>query len=715
MKRLFLLLCLPPLLLLMAARPAQRPLRVACIGDSITYGMTLEDRESESYPARLQQMLGQGFEVGNFGKNGATLLRHGHRPYMEQEEYRAAMQWPADIIVIHLGINDTDPRNWPNYRDEFVGDYLALIDSLKSVSPEARLIIALMTPLADRHWRFQSGTRQWHGEIQESIRVVAELSGAELVDFHTPLYPYPQHIPDAVHPDSFGAKILAKVVYQEITGDYGGLSLSPLYTDGMVMQRGVPLDIHGVADAGEKVSVRLGKEKKTVVTGADGKWRVEFSPREAETGLTLTVATPARKLVFRDVAVGEVWLCSGQSNMEFMLRQSEGGEEVAAASADPDLRFYDMKARWRTDDVAWPASALDSVDNLDYFQETVWTASSPVSARDFSAVGYWFGRRLRDSLRVPVGLICNAVGGATCESWIDRSSLELEFPKILENWLGNDFIQGWARGRAKKNLENRAGKSDRHPYQPCYLFEAGILPLDHYPVKGVIWYQGESNAHNYSAHEKLFGLLVDSWRAYWDQPALPLYYVQLSSLNRPSWPWFRDSQRRLLACRPGLGMVVTSDLGDPSDVHYKDKRPVGLRLAGLALNDVYGYADIVPSGPLFKRAVADGSRVIVSFDYGSGLAAGEIPGRTWDDGGRSCTASAPIVGFEIAEYEGCFYPAQAVVVGETVVLTCPEVNRPRLVRYGWEPYTRANLVNGAGLPASTFRAPVAGGQISDSK
>ena len=699
----------------MAARPAQRPLRVACIGDSITYGMTLEDRETECYPARLQQLLGPGFEVGNFGKNGATLLRHGHRPYMEQEEYRAAMQWPADIIVIHLGINDTDPRNWPNYRDEFVGDYLALIDSLKSVSPQARLIIALMTPLADRHWRFQSGTKQWHDEIQESIRVVAELSGAELIDFHAPLYPYPQHIPDAVHPDAFGAKILAKVVYQEITGDYGGLGLSPLYTDGMVLQRSVPLDIHGVANAGDKVTVQLGREKKTAVTGADGKWRVELSPRKAETGLTLTVSTPSRKRVFRDVAVGEVWLCSGQSNMEFMLRQSEGGEETAAAASDPDLRFFDMKARWRTDDVAWPASALDSVDRLDYFRETVWTACSPASARDFSAVGYWFGHRLRDSLQVPVGLICNAVGGATCESWIDRNTLEVAFPKILENWLGNDFIQDWARGRAKKNLENRTGKSDRHPYQPCYLFEAGILPLDHYPVKGVLWYQGESNAHNYSAHEKLFGLLVDSWRTYWDKPSMPFYYVQLSSLNRPSWPWFRDSQRRLLACRPGLGMVVTSDLGDPSDVHYRDKRPVGLRLAGLALDNVYGYADIVPSGPLFKRAVADGSRVIVSFDYGSGLAAGEISGQAGDDGGRRCTASAPIVGFEIAEYEGCFYPAQAAVVGETVVLTCPEVKHPRLVRYGWEPYTRANLVNGAGLPASTFRAPVAEGQISDSK
>lgn len=699
MKRYFIIIAaMLSALLLPAARPAGKTVRVACIGDSITYGMTLEDRETESYPARLQQMLGDGYVVGNFGKNGATLLRHGHRPYMEQEEFRAAMQWPADIIVIHLGINDTDPRNWPNYRDEFVGDYLALIDSLKTVSPDARLILALMTPLADRHWRFQSGTKQWHDEIQESIKVVAELSGAELIDFHTPLYPYPQHIPDAVHPDAFGARLLARTVFREITGDYGGLQLSALYTDNMVLQRDVPLDIHGTADAGEEVTVRLGREVRKAFAGRNGRWSVVFDPMAATTGIKLTVSTRDRKFSFSNVAVGEVWLCSGQSNMEFMLKETVSPESVIASAGDSDLRLYDMKARWRTDNVAWPASALDSVDNLDYFKETVWTVSSPAAARDFSAVGYWFGRMLRDSLQVPVGLICNAVGGSTCESWIDRNTLEVEFPKILENWLGNDFIQEWARGRAKKNLENRTGKSDRHPYQPCYLFEAGILPLDRYPVRGVIWYQGESNAHNYTAHEKLFGLLVDSWRDYWAQPRMPFYYVQLSSLNRPSWPWFRDSQRRLLAARPGLGMAVTSDLGDPADVHYKDKRPVGLRLARWALHDTYGFSGVVPSGPLVRSAVADGERVVVSFDYACGLSAGDPSGLRIN----------PIVGFEVAEYEGCFHPAKAEIAGETIILTCPEVKHPRIVRYAWEPYTRANLYNGAGLPASTFRVQADG-------
>ena len=152
-----------------ATAVAQKPVRVACIGNSITYGMKLENRERDAYPFQLQRMLGEGYEVGNFGKNGATLLRRGHRPYLEQEEYRQAMDFAGDIVVIHLGVNDTDPRDWPNYGDEFVHDYMALMDSLRSVNPKARFIVARITPIADRHPRFQSGTKQWHEEIQKAI------------------------------------------------------------------------------------------------------------------------------------------------------------------------------------------------------------------------------------------------------------------------------------------------------------------------------------------------------------------------------------------------------------------------------------------------------------------------------------------------------------------------------------------------------------------
>ena len=191
----------------------QQRIKVACVGNSITYGTGLSDRLVQSYPVQLQKMLGNRYEVGNFGKPGATLLNQGHRPYTRQEEYQKALDFAGDIVVIHLGINDTDPRNWPNYRDFFVKDYLNLIDTFRKANPGARIIIARMTPIADRHPRFQSGTRDWHGEIQTAIETVARYAGVQLIDFHEPLYPYPFLLPDAVHPTAEGAAIMAKTVY----------------------------------------------------------------------------------------------------------------------------------------------------------------------------------------------------------------------------------------------------------------------------------------------------------------------------------------------------------------------------------------------------------------------------------------------------------------------------------------------------------------------
>ena len=667
---------------------ASVPVKVACIGDSITYGAAVDDRETNSYPSQLQVLLGDDYLVGNFGRNGTTLLRRGHRPYIDQEEYRMAMDFAGDVYVIHLGVNDTDPRDWPNYRDDFVEDYLALIDSFRTASPDARIIIALLSPLGDRHHRFMSGTKLWHDEIQEEIKVVAETAGCELIDFHTPLYPYPWHLPDAVHPDAEGYGILAKTVYSAITGDFGGLSVPMLYSDGMVLQRRKPITINGTADAGDKVTVRLGKKSLKAKAGIDGKWKVEFPPMEATTGLKLSISTKERSFDFSDVAIGEVWLCSGQSNMRFALNHATGGREAAAEASDPDLRFFDQHPIWPTNDENWRQSAIDSVRNLTYLTSEVWTPSTPKSSARMSAVGYWFGKALRDSLKVPVGIISNSVGGTPIESWIDRNTMETELPVILRDWIHNDFIQEWARTRAMKNLSWKDGdRIARHPYEPCYLFESAMVPLDHVEIAGVIWYQGESNAHNLDAHEKLFSMLVDSWREWFDNPDLPFLYVQLSSLERPSWPWFRDSQRRLLDCRPHLGMVVTSDLGDPSDVHYRDKKPVGERLAVLALHDVYG-SSVTPSGPLFKSAAVSGKEVSVTFEYGSGL---------------KPSAGTEVVGFELAGKDMLFHKAACRLEGDTAVLSSPEVKDPVYVRYAWEPYTRANLVNSAGLPASTFR------------
>ena len=674
-------------------KPKEEPrIKVSCVGNSITYGMRLDDRERESYPAQLQALLGDRYEVGNFGKSGATLLRHGHRPYFDQEEFRQAMDFAGDIVVIHLGINDTDPRNWPHYQDEFVEDYLALVDSLRSVNPKARFLIARMTPIGSTHSRFISGTKTWHGQIQEAIETVAYAAGAELIDFYEPLYPYPWMFPDAVHPDAEGAGILAKTVYQGITGDYGGLQVSPMFSDHMVLPREKPFSIRGKADAGEAVQVTVDGAVFQAVADNRGRWSVEVAPHPAGTGAELRIETAKSSLVYRDVAFGDIWLCSGQSNMEFEVRQSSD----AAPRPDAGLRLYDMKCNWRTDNVAWPASALDSVNHLQYFAPTRWMPASDAAIARFSAVGYAFGQMLRDSLQVPIGLICNAVGGSTAESWVDRETLETRYPAFLRDWLHNDLIMEWARGRAEKNLSNRPSSVEGygivptlHPYEPCYNFEAGILPLDHYPITGVIWYQGESNAERVEVHEELFPLLVDSWRNYFSD--IPFYYVQLSSLDRPSWPIFRDSQRRLLECRPGLGMAVTSDLGDLSDVHYRQKRPVGERLALQALEKHYGHA-VKADGPLAKEAARVGQDVFVDFYPQDALRSA--------DGG-------PIVGFEVQDAaDGLFHPVAAEVSGGLVRLDCAALREPKAVRYAWQPYTRANLVNATGLPASTFRLPV---------
>lgn len=662
---------------------SQAPVKVSCIGDSITYGFRLEDPAAQSYPAQLQELLGAGYCVGNFGKSGATLLRRGHRPYMEQDEFRQALDFAGDIIVIHLGINDTDPRNWPNYGDEFVGDYLALIDSLKSRSPEARILVARMTPIGQSHPRFLSGTLCWHKKIQEAIGTVARVSGAQLIDFYEPLISRPDLLPDAVHPNVEGAGILAQTVFSAITGDYGGLSVSDWYTDNMVLPRNRKFEIRGKADAGEAVSIALCGRKYKASAGSDGRWSVTAGPFPATESTTLGIETKTRKLIFRNVAIGEIWLCSGQSNMEFELGRSNTASDAGNA-ADPGLRLYDSKCLWRTDDIAWPAAAVDSIQRLQYFRKAEWTPVTSHTALSFSAIGYYFGKTLRDSLKVPVGLICNAVGGSTQEAWIDRNTLEDNYPLILRDWLDSDYIMPWARGRAARNISSVPG-ARRHPYEPAYLFESAILPMDHYPISGIIWYQGESNAHNIEVFEELFPLFVDSWRAYFGKDT-PVYYVQLSSIERPSWPAFRDAQRRLENCRPGLVMAVSSDLGNPYDVHPGAKKPIGERLARLALNKTYGLP-VVCTGPrpLSVEKAACG-KIAVRFDR-----AVHAPG------------SKP-VGFEVLDdSDGLFHAVDAVVKGDRVILKTNALKSPSAVRYAWQPYTEANLSGPEGLPVSTFR------------
>ena len=683
MKRLLLSFLLLFLLLPLSAR---RMIKVACVGNSITYGTGVANREQKAYPVVLQRLLGKGYQVENFGKPGATLLRRGHRPYFDQPEFRAALQFCPDIAVIHLGINDTDPRNWPNYRDEFIPDYLALIDSLRAVNPHVRILVARLTPIGVDHPRFDSGTRKWREEISQAVQQVADIARVEWIDFYAPLVPHPDWLPDAVHPDARGAEVLAKVAYSGITGRYGGLQLPPVFADNMVLQRGMPFYLKGKADAGETVVVRLdGKELASGVTDARGVWNVRIPSLTAVDSTTLTVSTARRTLTYRNVAVGEVWLCSGQSNMAFKLRQAADASRDIAKADDRGLRLYNMQPRWETDNVEWDSTAVDSVSRLQYFRPAQWVASSPQNAADFSAVAYYMGRMLRDSLRVPVGLICNAVGGTPIESWIDRPMLEEYYPQVLRHWKNNDFVMDWVRGRATKNLARRPG--GRHPYHPAYCFEAGIEPLLNFPLRGVAWYQGESNAHNPDSWR--FDLLAQSWRMRMGDFSLPFYMVQLSGIERPSWPWMRNRQRIAQRSVFATQMVVSSDLGLRHDVHPPYKRPVGERLAQSMLRHTYDRSGAPISPEVGANSRVDGDRVQLDLREAKGLHGSD---------------GQPLRGFEIAGENQLFFPATAALNEDgKLILHAPKVAQPRYVRYGWQPFPNGNVVNGAGLPLGTFR------------
>ncbi len=680
-------------LLLSLSGLAQERKKVACIGNSVTYGYLHNNPAETSYPTQLQQMLGDSYDVRNFGKSGATLLNKGHRPYTLQAEYNAALEFKPDIAVIHLGLNDTDPRNWPNYRDEFIPDYLALIDTLRALNPKVEVIVCQMTPIFHWHRRFKSGTRDWYHQINATIADVARIAGCECIDLGEELYKRPNLMPDALHPNPAGATLIAERVYSAITGDFGGLKLPAIYSDNMVIQRDVPFTVAGSADTGSKVIVRLDRHKKSVTVPEEGKWQVTFAPLKADgKSHTLSIECNGKSVTYNNIAIGEVWLCSGQSNMAFMVKESSHKEQSLANIKGKDIRLYNMKPRVVTNPVEWPEADLIRLNEHEYYLPTEWQLQNEQNVSDFSVVAYHFGAMLADSLQVPIGLICNAIGGAPAEAYIDRRTLEFHptLVDILYHWRENDMVQYWCRERASKNIAKGSNKLQRHPYEPCYLYETGIAPLAIYPIKGAIWYQGESNAHNIELHEIIFPTLIDSWRKTWNNPAMPFYFVQLSSINRPSWPHFRDSQRRMAQAIPHCDFAVASDKGHPTDVHPKEKAPIGERLARLALNSTYGMNHVAMHGPVVESATRKGGNIILQFKEGDTL--------TTSDG-------TALRGFETSDKAGVFVPASgARIKGNTVII--PADKRHTRVRYAWKPYTDANLINGSGLPASTFEIEV---------
>lgn len=483
------------------------------------------------------------------------------------------------------------------------------------------------------------------------------------------------------------------------------LQLPVTYGDEMVLQREMPVKISGRAAAGSKVSVELApatdakREKAVKVNakaGEDGRFVTQLPAREAGGPYTLTISAGNETRTFHNVYVGEVWICSGQSNMELRVRETNTAkQDLDMADGLTRVHLYNMKSAWPLYADIWDDKRIAASDEGRFIQPARWEKCSATAAKEFSAIGFHFARILADSLRCHVGIISNAVGGATTEGWIDSLSLRARVPEMLEgDWLENRHIMKWARDRAKYNLQNTNARKHAHPYAPGYLFHAAVRPLEGYTARGILWYQGESNADLVKMHERLFPLLEESWRKEWNAPQMPFYFVQLSSIStRKTWPEFRNSQRLMADSLQNTYMTVSSDVGDSLDVHPRNKRVVGMRMANQALYHTYGFTHLLPEGPKPLRVEAESTGTVrITFDHADRL--------------RFIGKADPHY-FELKGRAGDFFPADHVKIeGNSVVVRSSRITRPMYLRYAWKPFTRACLINRMGMPCSTFETKV---------
>ena len=521
------------------------------------------------------------------------------------------------------------------------------------------------------------------------------------------------------------------------------IQLPKVFSDHLVLQRDTELPIWGRADPGEKVTVSFATQSQTVTAGADGHWAVKLKAMAASGQPRELLVTGRNSMVkLTDVLVGEVWLGGGQSNMRSPLFAAHDAAEAVPAAGDNQLRLFNVGFK----------TAYEP-------QPTVlgeWKLSTPETARDFSAVGYFFARELRRVLGCPVGILCAAWGGTPIQTWISlqgiRTSPPLtrplgEWEKAVEAYqkvqtdpkLAADYaaeLQRWKKevepvfNAAMKayNAGKAAGQPlgekpspawpepqnpdpmgmpspSRRPQTPAVSFNGMIAPLAPFAVRGVIWYQGEANGGAGMEYRVLFPRLIQDWRARWGSD-FPFLFVQLPGWGTDSgpvaesgWPWTREAQ--LMALRePRTGMAVTIDVGDPNNVHPADKRDVGYRLALLARRQVYG-ENLVACGPLYRDCAVTGGGIRIRFDQiGGGLRIGQAP---WRAPGVEPFPTDRLFGFYVAGDDRKWVAAAARIDGDTVLVSSPAVPQPSAVRYGWASFPQCNLYNREGLPASPFR------------
>jgi sialate O-acetylesterase len=486
------------------------------------------------------------------------------------------------------------------------------------------------------------------------------------------------------------------------------IKLPAVISSGMVLQHGVKVALWGSADPGEQVTVKLGTHQVKGVADSQGKWSVKLGPLGAGGPFTVTLSGK-NTIALHDVLVGEVWVCSGQSNMAMTVGPTRPPYFTGVTNYQEELRTanYPM-LRLFTVEKAVARKAQPDVKGY-------WVSARSDTVNDFSAVGYFFGRQLLQALNVPVGMINSSLGSTTAEVWMSRASIESdpEFKSILE---GEKTVLGpypevfeqferqfeeWKRDSENAESEGRpipsAPKIPDDPRQsqnrPAALYNGMISPLTSFAIKGVIWYQGESNSDRPAQYRKLFPALIRDWRRAWGQGDFPFLFVQLASWGiqyfQLNFPALREAQAAALAL-PNTGMAVTTDIGDGTDGHPKNKQDVGYRLA-LAAQAIAYSRDVVYTGPIYDSMTTDGEMIRLRFRE----AGGGLTGKNWPPGYRS--------GFEIAGEDRKFVEAEAKIEGETVIVRSDRVAHPVAVRYNWKDNPWHHLYNRAGLPAAPFR------------
>lgn len=475
----------------------------------------------------------------------------------------------------------------------------------------------------------------------------------------------------------------------------GEVRLPKILSSHMVLQRDCPIHLWGWAEPGESVSATFKGVSQTATADRLGHWSLYLLPQPAGGPFPLTVKG-SNTLELEDVLIGDVWFASGQSNMEMPLLGFPGNavlknsEEEIKNAIQPNIRL--LFVRHKASEYPLP----------DYDQS--WTVCTPETAKSFSAVAYFFGRQVAQHEHVPIGLIDSSWGGTPGEAWVSLDGLSsdaglmpvfaarTEMTKIEADRAAirrAEKAEDDAARKANQPLPKHHWQPDPASWAPAWLFNGMVAPAVEYSIKGVIWYQGESNSSALRAplYAKVFPALISDWRAHWREGNFPFLFVQLANFKSDStetWAIIREAQRRTLSLA-NTGMAVTIDVGDPDNVHPSDKQTVGARLALAARALAYGET-LEYSGPLFRQTSVDGSSIRVWFDHARGLTA----------------KGEDISGFEVADSNHHFEPATARIDGESILLSNPQITSPQYVRYGWTNSPVLNLYNAAGLPASPF-------------